>query len=173
MRLMYTCLLRNRNHPENTKQTLMLKKEKVNRLFVVKSPYCGMKVCTWPVELFIINPHTGDDCLCHYWQSAGFKASIWLTRLFRFAAQFDHELQYVDSVEGPEWCAYTICWQQKCLTGNLWCSKKITPFIVRLFYAIQATTGFHSELAKENAEASHIKSPYWHQPINQNIYLIV
>lgn len=61
MRLMCTCLLRNRKHSENTKQTHMLKKE--NRLFVIESPYCGMKVCGWPVELFIINPHAGDDCL--------------------------------------------------------------------------------------------------------------
>lgn len=98
----------------------------------------------------------------------------WMTRLFRFAAQFDHELQYVDSVEGPEWCTYTICWQQKCVTGGLWCSKKITPFIVSLFfYVIQATTGYHSELAKENPKASRNKSPYWYQIINQDIYLIV
>lgn len=34
---------------------------------------------------------------------------------------------------------------------------------------IQATTGFYCDWAKENAEASHIKSTYWHQPINQDI----
>lgn len=41
------------------------------------------------------------------------------------------------------------------------------------FYVIQATTGYHSELAKENPKASRNKSPYWYQIINQDIYLIV
>lgn len=43
---MYTYLLRDRKHPENTKQTSVLKKAKLNRLVVIESPYCSMKVCT-------------------------------------------------------------------------------------------------------------------------------
>lgn len=60
-----------------------------------------------------------------------------------------------------------------CHRRSVMLKENYTIYSESFFYVIQATTGYHSELAKENPQASHIKSPYWHQPINQDIYLIV
>lgn len=81
MKLMCTYLLRDRKHPENKKkQTPVLKKEQLNRLVIIESPYCSIKglhmtcrsfhckhdtmLSKYPVST--PNPHTGDGGMRHH-----------------------------------------------------------------------------------------------------------
>lgn len=111
---------------------LCWKKGKLNRLVIIQSPYCSMKVCTWRAQVFIVNMTQCCQNIPSRIQTHtrwGLYASLlaeW-PNTFRLDPQVDPKLQYLRGTEGPEWCVYRVCRHEKCVTGDLRPSKKITP----------------------------------------------